>query len=90
MVKDRFKISFDWNPTQSMIVSKPVFKNFPSTVPANIFVNPCQPPPPLTGTYDTGAVACAVLVVGGEREGGAARDEAENDNRPGNREASPG
>jgi hypothetical protein len=27
-----------------------------------------------------------VLVVGGEREGGAVRDEARNDNRPGSRE----
>ena len=32
-VKDRYEIGFDWNPTEMTMVGKPIFKNFPSTLP---------------------------------------------------------
>ena len=32
-VKDRYEIGFDWSPTEMAMVGKPVFKNFPSTLP---------------------------------------------------------
>lgn len=51
-VTDRFELGFDWNPVESTLIGKPIFKNFPSTLPANTFANSCMQPPPLTGTYE--------------------------------------
>lgn len=51
LVKDRFEVSFDWSPVQTKLVGKPVFKNFPSTVPPDIFARSCAQPP-ITGNYD--------------------------------------
>ena len=56
-VKDRYEIGFDWNPTEMVMVGKPVFKNFPSTLPAGTparssFNAQACPQPRMTGSYD--------------------------------------
>jgi len=56
-VKDRYEIGFDWSPTEMTMVGKPVFKNFPSTLPvgtparASFNAQTC-PQPRMTGSYD--------------------------------------
>lgn len=55
-VKDHYEISFDWNPGSMEMVGKPVFKNFPATLPSGtpggtMFQQAC-PPPKVNGTYD--------------------------------------
>jgi hypothetical protein len=53
-VKDRFEVSFDWDPVQTALIGKPALRNFPSTVPtaAQIFAKSCQVPPPFNGAFD--------------------------------------
>ena len=56
-VKDRYEIGFDWNPTEMTMVGKPVFKNFPSTLPVGTparssFNAQTCPQPRMTGSYD--------------------------------------
>jgi hypothetical protein len=55
-VKDRFEIGFDWNPLEMALVGKPVFKNFPSTLPAGTPARPVSgktcPQPRLNGAYE--------------------------------------
>lgn len=55
-VKDRFEMSFDWNPTPGELVGKPTFRNFPTSLTSKLtgymmFGATC-PPPRVTGTYD--------------------------------------
>jgi hypothetical protein len=55
-VKDRYEIGFDWNPTEMAMVGKPVFKNFPATLPngtpaGTMFGQSC-PQPKMNGSYD--------------------------------------
>ena len=62
-VKDRFEIGFDWSPGTMALVGKPVFKNFPSTLPAGtpggtIMGKQC-PPPKVNGDYDHAEVVGA-------------------------------
>jgi hypothetical protein len=42
-VKDRFEISFDFNPAKLMLVGTPVFRNSPSTA-SKVFEGACQQP----------------------------------------------
>lgn len=49
-VKDRFEVSFDWNPTINEFVGRPVFKNAPSTV-GTVFEGACQQPK-VDGPYE--------------------------------------
>ena len=49
-VKDRFEVSFDWNPTINAFVGKPVFKNAPSTV-GSVFEGACRQPK-VDGLYE--------------------------------------
>lgn len=49
-VKDRFEVSFDWNPSVNALVGKPVFRNVPSTV-ATVFEGACQQPK-VDGPYE--------------------------------------
>ncbi len=56
-VKDRYEIGFDWSPTEMTMVGKPVFKNFPSTLPVGTparssFNAQACPQPRMTGSYD--------------------------------------
>ena len=56
-VKDRYEIGFDWSPTEMTMVGKPVFKNFPSTLPGGTparssFNAQTCPQPRMTGSYD--------------------------------------
>ena len=51
-VKDRFEISLDAGRAHIGVVGKPVIRNAPSTVAANVFEGACRQPPPLTGAYD--------------------------------------
>ena len=49
-VKDRFEVSFDWNPSMNAFVGKPVFKNAPSTV-GTVFEGACRQPK-IDGPYE--------------------------------------
>jgi hypothetical protein len=56
-LKDRYEVGFDWNPAEMVMVGKPVFKNFPSTLPAGTparssFNAQACPQPRMTGSYD--------------------------------------
>ena len=55
-VRDRFEIGFDWNPFEMAMVGKPVFKNFPSTLPAGTPPRAAPgktcPPPKMNGAYE--------------------------------------
>ena len=56
-VKDRYEIGFDWNPIEMTMVGKPVFKNYPSTLPGGTPARPSFnaqtcPQPKIAGSYD--------------------------------------
>ena len=56
-VRDKFELSFDWNPTEMAMVGKPSFKNFPSMVPSTLsgfkgFNGATCPAPRPIGTFD--------------------------------------
>lgn len=56
-VKDRFEVGFDWNPLEMAMIGKPVFKNFPSTLPGGTPArasgsNKTCPQPKMNGIYE--------------------------------------